>query len=314
MNTLVYHTGGIGDFITTLPALNYWKKEKNCHFTLLGRPHIAEICDLFEEVNDVDSKRFIPLFNEKGEDIFISLFFNKFDNVILFCNPNSALLSNVRKFFTIGNYKWQPPFPDKKIHIVDYHFSLFYPQPEKLSLSLRTPYLEFRGDQCSIEYLQKGNIYIAIHPGSGSKIKNWQYSNFIRVADVLKSKGMQILWIVGPAENSFELPKDDIIIKNVSLRECAKILKHCKLFIGNDSGISHLASAVGCKCIVIFGPSDPFVWSPRGRNSVKIIWKSPPCSPCHLITKNRQCDLWCLHSIRPEEIVEIAEELLSQKS
>ncbi|MCX7725849.1 MAG: glycosyltransferase family 9 protein [Chitinispirillaceae bacterium] len=310
MRTLVYHTGGIGDFITTLPAINYWKKEQNCTITLLGRPYIAELSNIFEEINDVDSKLYLSLFKKESNKEFLFKFFKNFDNVILFCSADSPLLSNVRAFFPEDNYKWQNPFPETRIHIIDYHFSLFHPSPEELSINLRTPYIEVESDFSLLNSSEKG-VLVAIHPGSGSRIKNWDYSNFKKVAEILNSKGAKILWIVGPAENSLDFPQEDIVIKNLSLKKCAKILKLCNLFIGNDSGISHLASAVGCKSIVIFGPSDPLVWAPRGKEIVKILWKPSSCTPCHPIKKiNTQCNLHCLHSIKVEEVINAAEEIL----
>lgn len=309
MKALVYHAGGIGDFITTLPALEYWKKEKRCTLTLLGKPYIAEICGLFEKVYNVDSKLFLPLFKQNNKEDILK-FFKDFDNVILFCSSNLPLLDNVKEFFTVDRYKWQKPFPEKRINIIDYHFSLFYPFPEKLPISLRTPYIEIESES-SLLNIPEECYLVAIHPGSGSRIKNWDINNFKKIAEVLKLKKAKIVWIVGPAEDFFDLPKDDIIIKNFSLKECARVLKQCNLFIGNDSGISHLASAVGCKSIVIFGPSDPIVWAPRGRNTVKIIRKNTLCNPCHLIKKDiENCDLSCLNLISSEEIINIAEELL----
>jgi ADP-heptose:LPS heptosyltransferase len=56
-------------------------------------------------------------------------------------------------------------------------------------------------------------------------------------------------------------------------------MEGCRLFIGNDSGISHLAAALGIPTVAIFGPTDPKVWSPKGRN-IAVVRQEIPCSPC----------------------------------
>ena len=91
---------------------------------------------------------------------------------------------------------------------------------------------------------------IIIHPGSGSARKNWPYF------DELISRLPQAL-----------------VLKNLSLREVAQRLRRCRAYIGNDSGITHLAAYLGCPTIALFGPTDPRTWGPFGRRS-RIIWKT----------------------------------------
>ena len=92
---------------------------------------------------------------------------------------------------------------------------------------------------------------VVIHPGSGSQKKNWPY--------------FEVLMNRLPA--CVPLPKD------LRLRVLSHHLRHCRAYIGNDSGITHLAAYIGCPTIALFGPTDPRVWGPIGRR-VRIIWKS----------------------------------------
>lgn len=91
---------------------------------------------------------------------------------------------------------------------------------------------------------------IVIHAGSGSPKKNWPYF------DELRSR----------VEQAAPLPK------NLTLRELSQYLRRCRAYIGNDSGITHLAAYLGCPTIALFGPTNPRVWGPIGRRS-RIIWK-----------------------------------------
>jgi ADP-heptose:LPS heptosyltransferase len=61
--------------------------------------------------------------------------------------------------------------------------------------------------------------------------------------------------------------------RNLSLRELAQYLRQCRAFVGNDSGITHLAAYLGCPTVALFGPTDPRMWGPLGRRS-RIIWKT----------------------------------------
>jgi heptosyltransferase III len=97
--------------------------------------------------------------------------------------------------------------------------------------------------------------FAVIHPFSGSPRKNWPLERFRALAQRL---GMPIRWCAGPEE---EL-EDAVRIDN--LYELACWLATARLYIGNDSGITHLAAAVGIPVVAIFGPTDPAVWAPRG--------------------------------------------------
>jgi len=124
-----------------------------------------------------------------------------------------------------------------------------------------------------------------------------------KALDYLRKKGTPVVWILGPAEEDFYVPSGDILVSNRPLSLCAALLARCRAFVGNDSGMAHLAAAVGCPSIVLFGPSDPMVWSPRGKN-VSIIYKHKSCSPCHRsATIPLSCDNGCMAEITVEEVV-----------
>ena len=92
---------------------------------------------------------------------------------------------------------------------------------------------------------------VVFHAGSGSPKKNWPYFD-----ELLRR-----------LDSSIPLPQ------NLSLTELARYLGQTRVFIGNDSGITHLAAYLGCPTIALFGPTDPRIWGPIGRRS-RIIWKT----------------------------------------
>jgi heptosyltransferase-3 len=98
---------------------------------------------------------------------------------------------------------------------------------------------------------------IVIHPFSGSKKKNWPLARFRELAAQLP---LPVEWLAGPEE---ELPEAH---RFENLSELAGFIAGARLYIGNDSGITHLAAAVGVKTLAIFGPASPRIWIPRGEN------------------------------------------------
>ena len=92
---------------------------------------------------------------------------------------------------------------------------------------------------------------IVIHPGSGSPKKNWPFFD-----ELMKT-----------------LPESRKLPQNLPLAELSRYLRGIRAFIGNDSGITHLAAYLGCPTAALFGPTDPRIWGPVGRRS-RIIWKS----------------------------------------
>ena len=82
----------------------------------------------------------------------------------------------------------------------------------------------------------------------------------------------------------------------------AAIIKRSDLFVGNDSGITHLAAAIGTPTISIFGPTDPRMWGPRGEQ-VKILYKKSPCSPCSFDMRRNCFSQICLEGVTVEDVI-----------
>jgi lipopolysaccharide heptosyltransferase III len=98
---------------------------------------------------------------------------------------------------------------------------------------------------------------IVIHPFSGSPLKNWPLDRYRELATRLR---LPIEWTAGPEE---ELPE---AIRFTSLSELGSWIGGSTLYIGNDSGITHLAAAVGVPTLALFGSLSPLNWTPRGDN------------------------------------------------
>ena len=103
--------------------------------------------------------------------------------------------------------------------------------------------------------------FAMIQPFSGSPRKNWPLDHYRELASKLKTP---VLWCAGPDEAL------DGAVRFADLYELACWLARGRIYIGNDSGITHLAAAVGTPTVAIFGPTDPALWAPRGEQ-VRIV-------------------------------------------
>ena len=98
---------------------------------------------------------------------------------------------------------------------------------------------------------------IVIHPFSGSPSKNWPFDRYRQLE---KQLAIPVEWTAGPDERLERATRFD------SLLDLARWIRGASAYVGNDSGISHLAAAVGIPSVILFGPTNPSVWAPRGRD------------------------------------------------
>jgi heptosyltransferase-2 len=126
-----------------------------------------------------------------------------------------------------------------------------------------------------------GGDVAAIHPGSGSLRKNWPLERFAQLANAMRTAGpMRPVFVLGDAEGGMGerlavLAPGIPQLKGLDLVQLAGFLRNCRHYIGNDSGVTHLAAAVGIPVFAIFGATDPGTWAPRGGR-VKVVDAAEP--------------------------------------
>jgi len=113
---------------------------------------------------------------------------------------------------------------------------------------------------------RRGSDRVIIHPGSGSPSKCWPWF------EQLSARIPNSILLTGPAEMHFH--SDRPRMPSLRLATVAEEIRSCRAFIGNDSGITHLAAYWGCPTIALFGPTDPRIWGPIGRR-VRTLWRMP---------------------------------------
>jgi len=119
--------------------------------------------------------------------------------------------------------------------------------------------------------LGAGQKLVVIQPGSGGQEKCWYVGNFLAVAAGLASKGFEVVFLLGPAEQErfgdatmSRINGVAPCLTDLSLTDVVGLLSCADAFVGNDSGIAHVAGAMGVNTAVVFGPTDPTAYKPIG--------------------------------------------------
>lgn len=125
-----------------------------------------------------------------------------------------------------------------------------------------------------------------IHPAAAFATKQWATKNFARVVEFLTEAGFSSIAIAGPREMGVltELMSNSsakLVTFDLSLPEVAALAARSQLFVGNDSGIAHIAAAVGTPSVVIFGSSNIAHWRPWTRGAAEVVFEEMSCQPCH---------------------------------
>jgi len=169
------------------------------------------------------------------------------------------------------------------------------------------------------EGIMPADKLLAIHPCASCPSKIWPRERFTQLADKLVKKyGFKVFLVAGSKDVSAvesiakHLPNSTINLGGrVSISQLASVLKRCQLFISNDSGPVHIASAVGTPVISIFGRNQaglsPKRWGPLGKKD-KFLHKSVGCITC--LAHNCKKDFACLKAISVDDVLKVADEIL----
>ena len=102
------------------------------------------------------------------------------------------------------------------------------------------------------------------------------------------------------------------MLRDLPLRQLAAVLAEFQLYVGNDSGVTHLAAALGGPAVAaIFGPSDPVIWAPQGDRTI-VVTSEQPCAPCTLGREIPCPEAVCLSALTPEKVLAAISRIFSE--
>ncbi len=247
MRRLLIRPGGIGDFIVSLPALECLKTE---HLEVWTSPANAPLARFADRVRPIPETG-LDLLGIVGAPEGLLGRLREFDSIVSWYGANRpdfrSLVAELGLPFT---FLAALPAEGTGVHATDFYLA----QVRSLAASESDGVPRIR---CGVE---RGD-YAVIHPFSGSPKKNWPLERFRALARRLE-RVMPVRWCAGREDP----PLDDPVTRIDDLYELARWLAGARLYIGNDSGITHLAAAVGTPVLALFGPTDPSVWAPRGAH------------------------------------------------
>ena len=274
---LVVRGGAIGDFILTLPAIAALRQQfPGAHLEVLGYPHITQLAlagGLVDGVQPIEARALASFFARNGElDDEFADYFSEFDLIVSYLyDPDEIFRTNIARC-SGAQFIQGPHRPDEGKRV---HATKVYLQPlERLAIFDAEPVPRIH----LAPPASHGSPRIALHPGSGSEKKNWPEEKWAALLQHLThSTVLDLLLVGGEAEGerlerlAAALPPTRLeAAQSLPLAELARRLKGCMAFVGHDSGISHLAAALGVPCLVLWADTAEEVWRPQGER-VKVL-------------------------------------------
>ena len=331
-NVLVRSTNWIGDVVMTFPAIAAVRKTMpEARITALAKPWVAELLRLCPDVDEV------MLFQSPGTHDGLSgklrlaaeLRARRFDAAILLQNAIEAAIiarlaripvragydSDCRRLLlthSVGRTR-----EIRKVHQIDYYLEMikalgFVSAGRDVRLNLGDDYREAGKDLLQRYGIGGGRILVGMAPGATyGPAKRWYPDRFAGVSDRLHEEfNGETLLFGSKADHAVaeEVKKHAVypvvnVAGQTSLKEAIALIAQCRLFISNDSGLMHVAGALGVPLVAVFGSTNPVTTSPVGEKSI-IVTKGVSCSPC--LKEKCDTDFRCMDLITADEVYEAA--------
>jgi ADP-heptose:LPS heptosyltransferase len=310
---LIVHQGALGDLVCAFPVITALRR----HYRPIGilcQDHIGRLAaaeGLVENWFSIEAAWTASLFaGEVGPEARRRL--APFPHILAF-SSSEALGASLQSVAGARVCRVPPrPPADQHIHVTQHAFDRargcgLLPDPD-----LRVPETAL---SASSPTGQSRSTTVLIHPGAGSRRKRWPLSNFQEVAVQLAALGLCPQFVIGPAEQDL-LP--ELVARHAAVQQpegsvgLLALLRSAAAYIGNDSGVSHLAAWAGLPSVVIFGPTDPVRWQPRGR-SVAIIQPPLDCRPCFETAADNCTAADCLARVVPGDVLAVFQRVVHRR-
>jgi heptosyltransferase-2 len=289
---LVIRGGAIGDFILTLPAIAALRRQfPQAHLEVLGYPHIAQLAvagGLADRVQPIEARGLAGFFARGGtlEPDLVD-YFSDFDLVISYLyDPDEIFKTNISRCL-VGQFIAGPHRPEETGRL---HATETYLKPlERLAIFDADPVPRLNVGQASslsqtsskvllkqVGDRQEACPALVFHPGSGSEKKNWPETKWAGlIQQIVGTTNWNLLLVGGEAEGerlqrlAGAIPSARCsIAQGLPLAKLARRIQSGAAFVGHDSGITHLAAAVGLPCVVLWADTLEEIWRPQGERLV----------------------------------------------
>jgi len=315
--TFIYHDGALGDLLLSLPVITLLR-EKTGFVHLAGGIEAVELlleAGMIDEASSAGTARYVSLY---GDTVLSGLrdFLTGFDCAVVFTTRmDSALVRNIASIVADTRAILTIPPQGVQQHVTEFRLRQL-PDYADVAAPPRLTLPSERMEQAGKYLRSAGHDFsrplLSVHPGSGGARKCWPVGSYCDLLAKLRHwRDPFILLFSGPAEDesitdvlqtyTVNNPGRSAHIRNEELAVVSALLSMSDLYIGNDSGVSHLAACMGTSTITVFGPTDPILWKPPG-NRVSVVRSEAECAPCG-DDKSRECrERKCLAAISVESV------------
>ena len=278
---LVLRPGAIGDTLVTSPALQALRRQSSsARIELAGNPAALPLLassELVDRCIPFDDPRVTRLFMPSApapDDSFLGI-----DVAVAWCADPDGTLARALRARGARRVVVSPsrPPPERRVHVARYLLETLAPLGIEHDGRLDLPPIRTStgGEREAREEILalglEGRAFVAVHPGSGSLAKNWPAERFADVVAALEEgHGLPSLILGGPADAEVlvrlraAMRSPPLMLIDAPLPVVAAVLRRARAFLGNDSGLAHLAGLLGVPTLTLFGPTDPVHWSPLG--------------------------------------------------
>jgi heptosyltransferase-3 len=293
--TFIHHDGALGDLLLSLPVISLLR-EKTDFVHLVGGSDAIELlleAGMIDEGSSAGSARYVSLYGDSvtpGLRAFLSGFHFA---AVFTTRMDSAVLRNIASIIDDTHPILTIPPQGTLQHVTEFRLRQL-PDIAELKAPIGLALPSGRMEQARKYLCDAGHDFsrplISVHPGSGGARKCWPIGSYCALLDNLRRwRDPFIIIFSGPAEDesitdvlqayAVDHPCRSTHIRNSELPFVAALISMSSSYIGNDSGISHLAACLGTRSITVFGPTDPILWKPLG-NRVTVVQSEVVCAPC----------------------------------
>jgi len=325
---LIFRQSSLGDVILTLPVLNRLKEKfPDCQIDFVTKTAYAPIVQYHPAITSIHTFDNEHPFNK----VISNLAPRKYDLLIdLQANLRSCTLG--ARLFPIRKLRYKKRRLAREMVVRRSHLKLAVDhtivaylsalQPLGIDAKLSPPVMSLSPEARSLAYeflsqIPDNNKRIAICPGARHYEKRWPASQFRAVAELLLKNPESVIIVFSALGDEFE---PNLGIKHprlsaankLGLLEAGALLSKCRVALTNDSGLMHLANAVGTPALAIFGPTNPRLGFAPSLPGSKVICDDVICSPCSVHGK-RPCyqpQKYCFDKITPERVISELDKML----
>lgn len=297
--TCLIHAGAIGDFILALRVVASLRHHvqittpgASVRVEVLGNAATASLAVGRGGVDAAASQDVVKLhamFAEHGPvDASCAEYFARFNIIVnMYASEDSTFTRRLRQTTRAEIVTIDVKPRSQTQHVTDGW--LDHLRQAGMAVSIAPPSLSFTNEEREQGRRRLNQLtetceapIVLIHPGSSGRDKCWPIERFIAVAEDMTGRGIRAAWMLGPVE--LEQYDSKVMTR---LSSAAPVLSECDLvsaataiasadaYLGNDSGMTHIAAAVGTPTVAVFGPTDPIVWRPLGDRATVVAGDRP---------------------------------------